>query len=246
MSMLHSRYTAVRSRILELHNILEHRVFGVWVAPKTLMSTDQLRDRYEIKQEGYANDTGFYNDPQLRQMKIPQILAIMENMSPSMNDLGFNNANVTVTQIYESIQEYIGLWCEIIRNAPEFGSPPRGELKALENLAYMVFPMYKKIKPFQRNSEQRELFKGDADLNARGLAGLAALFSMQRMGTEGSYEISFISHLDDLDSQGTGDFMAANQVTSMGQNFYPPVSISSDSLSRIDAPAGPDDWIFRG
>lgn len=239
--MLHSRYTAVRARILELHNTLEHRVFQVWVAPKTLMTTEQLRGRYEVKQEGYANDTNFYGDPQLRQMKIPQILAIMENMSPSMKDLGFQNANVAVTTIYESIQEYIGLWCELIRNAPEFGSPPRAELKALENLAYMVFPMYKRIKPFQRNAEQRELFKGDADLNSRGLAGLAALFSMQRMGTEGSYEISFISHLDDLDSQGTGDFMAANQVTSMGQNFYP-----SDSLSRIDTPSGPDDWIFRG
>lgn len=244
MKMLYPRYGAVRNRLIELYGILNHNVFGVWVAPKSLMTLEDLRGRYHNNQAGFANDHNYYDEPQLRQMKIPQVLYFLPNIT-SPDELGFNKANETVPLIYESIQEYLSLWCEMIRTVPEFKSPPREELRQLENLAYMLFPLYERIKPFVVNQAIREAGKDDRRQEGQGLASLGMLFTMTPMLNKGiGQEISFVSHLDELEGHENNAYMVDHGVTSPG-NFFP-TRISTDSLTHVEVQQEPNDWIFRG
>jgi hypothetical protein len=244
MKMLYPRYGAVRTRLIELYSILNHRVYGVWVAPKSLMTIDDLRGRYHNNQAGFANDHNYYDEPQMRQMKIPQMLGFLPNIL-SPDELGFQKANETVPNIYESIQEYLKLWCEMIRTVPEFKSPPREELRQLENLAYMLFPSYMKIKPFVTNQAIREAGKDRREHEGMGLASLGMLFTMTPMLNKGiGQEISFVSHLDELDGHENTAYMVDHQAPAPG-NFFP-TRISVDSLSRVEVQQDTNDWIFRG
>lgn len=235
--MTESRYNALRLRVFHLFNILNNRQYELWITPATMMTTEQLRDRYERREEGFANDTTYYSDHQARRMKIPQIISMLPNCTSS-NDLGFRNANDAVVEIYESIQEYISLWCELRVNAPEFPTPPDEELRYLESLAYYIFPMYKKIKPFKMNDEIRRQLIQDQALNRKGLTGLGMLFGYSAKVEE----ISFISHLDSLSTNNlmsVESFMDDRQVASTIR--------ASDSLGMIETVNHDDsDWLFRG
>jgi len=245
MKMLYPRYGAVRARLIELHSILNHRVYGVWVAPKSLMSMDDLRERYHNNQPGFANDHGYYEEPQLRQMKVPQILGFLGNLL-GPQDLGFQKANDAVPSIYESIQEYLALWCEMIRTVPEFKAPPREELRQLEGLAYMLFPAYSKIKPFTVNQAIRDAGKDNKAQEGMGLASLGMLFTMTPMLNKGTgQDISFVSHLDELEGHENHQYQIDHQAPAPG-NFFPTLKVSSDSLSNLEPVGDTNDWIFRG
>lgn len=234
----HSRYNYVRERIFELFNVINNRAFPLWVAPKSLMDIDQLRGRYEAKQEGYANDAGYYDNHQVRKMTCPQIIDLLPNLT-SPDDLGFNNANEVVPEIYESIQEYLMLWCEITTNAPEFSTPPMQELRWLESLAWYLFPMYKRIKPFVLDDDIDKQIKTERALNRVGLAGLSMLFSLSKQ----KGEISFVSHLDGL--QDSSDFISVDTFLGEQRPTMTP-SVVVDSLSQLEAPPEHSEWIFKG
>lgn len=239
----HSRYSYVRERIFELYNIIAHRSFPVWIAPRSMMSLEQLRDRHEYTQEGFANDVDFYNTQQLRHMKIPQIVDLLEHIT-SPNDIGFTNANKVVVEIYETIQEYIRLWCEIITSNMGFQSPPRTELRALESLAYLIFPVYKAVKQFTINQNNRERFRNDTALEQRGLAGFGVLFAMGSMGTPTEpNEYSFVSYLDDLESATSTDFIVDGPST--GPTFLGGTSLV-DTIAKLDRDDSDNNWIFKG
>lgn len=245
MTMPFTRYSYVRERLIFLFNILNNRVYPVWIAPRTMMSLDQLRDREEYRQDGFANDTEFYNTQQLRQMRVPQVLDILENVT-STTDLGFGNANKSVVEIYESIQEYIRLWCEIINTNVGFSTPPREELRLLESLAYLIFPTYKAIKPFITYQNNHERFKGDNDLNKKGLAGFAMLFSTPGIqGPKDQMDYSFVSYLDELDGgMGSGNFVPMESINT-GPTFLTGSSLA-DSISKLDRDDSENSWIFKG
>lgn len=235
----HSRYNQIRERIFFLYNIINNRAFPTWIAPKTLMDIDQLRGRYESKQDGYANDAGYYDNHQNRKMTCPQIIDILPNLTTA-DDLGFSNANVVVPQIYESIQEYIALWCEITNNAPEFKTPPMYELRWLETLAWHLFPMYKRIKPFIIDNDIEKQMLTDKALNRRGLVGLSMLFDY----TKKKGEISFVSHLDGLQDR---DFVTSDSFLAGADRPIMPSSAVVDSLSKLESNDSlTADWIFRG
>ena len=234
----HSRYNYARERIFELFNIINNRAFPLWIAPKTLMDIDQLRDRYEGKQEGYANDAGYYDNHQIRKMTCPQIIDILPNLT-SADDLGFNNANEVVPEIYESIQEYLTLWCEIITHAPEFKSPPMQELRWLESLAWYLFPMYKRIKPFVLDDDVEKQMNTEKALNKVGLAGLAMLFNYSKQ----KGEISFVSHLDGL--QDSSDFVSVDSFLADQRPTMTPSAVV-DSLSQLETSSESSEWLFRG
>lgn len=246
--MLDARYEVVRARLIELYNILSFQTYPVWIAPETLMTTEQLRGRYEQRNEGFANDVNYFTEPQLRELRIPKLMGMLENID-SHEKLGFSNANRVVVEIYESIQEYLSLWCEIIRtNCWRY--PPMEELRKLENIAYLIYPKYKVIKPFKVNQEIREKYRDDAMHNAQGLMGMGALFMMHRMGTgKGEEDYSFVSHLDDLNS--APEFLPS---TNYQQNQAPgwfnhaPASTSpmGDSLLSPEVKGGNPDWLFDG
>lgn len=237
MSLSHSRYNYVRERIFKLFNVLNNRLYPVWIAPKTTMSIDDLRNRYERREEGFANDATFYDDHQKRKMSIPALIDILPNVT-SPGDIGFDNANKNVVEIYESIQEYIALWCEIHNNAPEFSTPPITELRYLETLAYFLFPGYKKIKPFVLENDIEKQIAQDRAVNKVGLMGLGMLFSYSKQ----KQDISFISHLDALQKT---EYVSADEY--MHQPVVPNSALVMDSLSRIESSDNTvTDWLFRG
>lgn len=238
MSMTQSRYMHLRERAFFLYNILNNRMYGVWVAPKTLMSLEEIRDRSITVNEGSIPDANYFNEYQIRKMTVPSIIDLLPNvMGP--NDLGFHDAGVAVTEIYESVQEYIALWCEITTHAPEFKTPPLTELRYLETLAYHIFPLYKKIKPYKVDADIERQLRDDKALNRRGLLGLGVLFGYNKnMG-----EISFVSHLDALNAQD--EFVGTDQFIQNAPNI--PMPGLADSLAQLES-STPDatEWLFRG
>lgn len=237
--MSHSRYNQIRDRVFFLFNILNNRAYPVWIAPKTLMDIDQLRSRYESKQEGYANDAGYFDNHQVRKMTCPQMIDILPNLTGA-EDLGFNNANHVVPEIYEAIQEYITLWCEIINNAPEFSTPPIQELRWLESLAWYLFPIYKRLKPFVIDNDIEKQMITDRALNKQGLMGLSMLFSYNKQ----KGEISFVSHLDALQEQ---DFITSDSMLAGPDRPVQPSTAVMDSLVHLESnTTETSEWLFRG
>lgn len=233
-----SRYNAIRSRLLVLFNILNNRLFEVWLTPQMMMSLEDMRDRPEYTQEGFANDTGYYTEYQNRHMKIPMIIDILPNMA-SEADIGFNNPTRVIPEIYESIQEYLQLWCELYRKAPEFPCPPMEELRKLELLAYTLFGQYKRIKPYQERREQRMAFKNSQAADKRGVLGLMALLGMKAMGHNDQDGISFISHLDEIHGNVISDDLSFNHHPVITQKAV------VDSLAAPTKQADLGEWIFN-
>ena len=174
MAMTLSRYREVREKLVKLYRILSYQTFPVYITPTALMSVEELRTRPMYSREGFANDVDYYSRHELRHMQIPNIIDIIPNLT-SENDIGFQNPNESLVMIYESIQEYIALWVEIMRDAPEFQHPPIEELRSLEDLAYLVYGGYEKIKPYLNRMSDYRAYEDDKVLKARGLGGLVAL-----------------------------------------------------------------------
>lgn len=237
--MSHSRYNQIRDRIFFLFNIINNRAFPAWIAPKSLMDIDQLRERYESRQEGYANDAGYFDNHQVRKMTCPQMIDILPNLT-GPDDLGFNNANKVIPEIYESLQEYIMLWCEIMNHAPEFSTPPIKELRWLESLAWYLFPMYQRIKPFVVDYDIEKQMITDRALNKVGLTGLAMLFDYNKQ----KGEISFVSHLDALQEQ---DFVTSDALLAGPDRPAQTSSAIMDSLTHLESnTTETSEWLFRG
>lgn len=238
MSMSQSRYEFLRNRANELFNILNHRGYEVWIAPRTTMSIEQLRDRYELKREGFANDTDFFSTPQKRIMKVPQLIDILPNISSlSKSEIGFGRPNYAVVEIYETIQEYIALWCEFLNNAPEFGSPPRSELRLLEGLAFYLFPLYKEIKPFRQKQDVIQQMRDERAVNKVGLMGLSMLFNYSGVDDD----FSFVSHLDALEGKNH------HSDPDMGNGYIPtPPRGLTDGLGSLPMADTTTEWIFKG
>lgn len=239
MSMTQSRYMFIRERAFFLYNILNNRMYGIWVAPKTLMTLEEVRNRGVSNNEGSLADHNYFNEFQLRRMNIPAIIDILPNVM-HQDDIGFENAGDTVLEIYESIQEYISLWCEIIVNAPEFKTPPKSELRYLEALAYHIFPLYKSIKPYKVDNDLQKQIREDESLNRKGLLGLGILFGFnKKVG-----EISFVSHLDELEA--TPEFVGGGQLFDVPHMQSAPI-VEADSLFKVESTvAATGDWLFRG
>lgn len=243
MSLGLSRYNVIRERIFFLYNILNNRLYKVMVTPTMMMSIDEMRDRPQYYQEDFVNDTTYYEDYQERDLTIPKIIDILPNMV-SERQLGFRDANSAVIEIYESIQEYIQLWCELVNKAPEFNMPPLDELRNLELLAYTIFDDYKSIKGYIDTKHLYAKVKDEEEANKRNLAGLRFLLSLTSMnsGKEPEDGIVFISHLDDF--QGAGYHQASSTL-----NDHPIIAKKAvvDSLSSPESSIhNLGDWTFKG
>ena len=233
--MGHSRYSFLRNRAIKLYNILNNRQYQVWIAPKTMMDLDALRNRDVYTQEGFAPDPTYFDEYQVRKLRIPDMAEFLKNVT-GPNELGFQNPNVAVIEIYESIQEYCALWCEILVDAPEFSGPPMAELRFIEHLAYYLFPMYKQIKPFKTNEALDYQLQTDEALNKRGLLGLGMLFQVGKQ----QEEISFISHLDAFEQRDT-----VSMDNLMAERPFVPSTVPVDSLANIAMNNDTADWVFR-
>lgn len=249
--MLHSRYEWVRERLIELYNVVQHRSYNIWIAPEKLLSLEQLRSRPTYTQEGFANDSDFYSEKQMRSYRIPQMLNLLGNIQ-SVHDFGFDKPTKSIVEIYESIIEYISLWCEIYKNAQEFKTPPFQELRELENFAYILFSEYKRIKPFVKRESNKQMYASDATLESKGLAGLHALFTRVSMhGGKQEGEISFYSHLDEVMPQHAQNLAAAPMWLPKAFDPFTPTysqpiqQAPQDSLFTPEQHASNPNWIFK-
>ena len=250
--MLHSRYEWVRERLIFLYNIVQHRTYKIWIAPEKLMSLDELRGRPTYKQEGFANDEDFYTEKQMRPYRIPQMLNLLGNIQ-SIHDFGFERPTKSIVEIYESIIEYISLWCEIYKNAPEFKTPSFQELRELENFAYILFSEYKRIKPFVKREGNKLLYANDATLESKGLAGLHALFTRISMhGGQQEADISFYSYLDATMPQQAHHVSSAPMYLPQAFDPFSPVFSQSVQTPQHDSLFSPEqmhasnpNWIFK-
>lgn len=240
MSLALSRYNVIRERILFLFNILNNRLYTVCLTPTMLMSIDDLRDRPEYTQEDFLNDAGYYEEYQERTFTIPRIIDILPNMV-SEKQLGFRNANVAITEIYESIQEYLQLWCELHNKASEFPLPPMDELRNLELLAYTLFADYKSIKGYNDTKYLYRSVKDEEEANRRGLMGLMGLMGMNAIGKGDEDGISFISHLDGIQQTNYG-----SSTLSLNDNPIITKKAVVDSLSAPESITNLGDWVFKG
>lgn len=239
MSLPLSRYNFIRERLLFLFNILNNRLYTVFVTPKMLMSIEELRDRPEYTQEGYANDPGQYDEYQERLYKIPQIIDFLPNLV-SEDELAFRDPNHNIVEIYESIQEYLQLWCELFNKAPEFPIPPIDELRNLELLAYTIFAKYRAIKSYLNNSHLYRKVIDEQAANKANLAGLAQLLGMNAIGTgDDRSGINWISHLDEIQP---GDYGAS------GFSDHPILTHKAvaDSLAAPEGVHNLGEWSFKG
>lgn len=240
MSLALSRYNYIRERLIFLYNILNNRLYTVCVKPSMLMSIEELRDRPFYYQEDFVNDTGYYDEYQERKFTIPKIIEILPNLMDGERPR-FRNANEAVTEIFESIQEYLRLWVELVSKANEFQMPPMSELRNLELLAYSVFDDYKAIKGFNDSRHLYRQVKNDEEANRRNLVGLGVLLGMNAVGYGDDTGLSFISHLDAIDgnqySQLSADLSAHPIITKKAV---------TDSLSVPESVHDLGEWVFKG
>lgn len=238
MSLPLSRYNFIRERLLFLFNILNNRLYTVFVTPKMLMSIEELRDRPEYTQEGFVNDPGQYDEYQERLFKIPQIIDFLPNLV-SEDELAFREPNHNIVEIYESIQEYLQLWCELYSKAPEFPLPPMDELRNLELMAYTIFTKYRSIKSFLNNRKFTTTLIDEKAAEKANLMGLAALFGMSGLGAEEKSGINWISHLDGIQpgEYGGGGF---------GDHPILTHKAVADSLASPESVHNLGEWTFKG
>lgn len=227
--MTFARYDFIRNRLIFLYNLVQHRGYRVHIAPEKMMTLEQIRARPTYTQEGFANDHDYYSEMGMRVMRIPMILQYMENLT-SADDLHFERYNKVIVEIYEGLTEYIALWCEVIKNAPDFKAPTFQELRELESLAYLLFNKYKSIKPFVKREADQKTYAQDEQLEGKGLAGFRALFGLPSMvsqtlnGTKDG--ISFYSPLDEL--TGTSSHPSYDTYTGPAAPMYNPAPFNPE------------------
>lgn len=234
MSLSLDRYKELRSRLIYLHKVIEYRVYTVYVTPAMRMTVDQIRDRTEYVQEGFVSDTNYYNEYQPIQLRMGGIIEILPNLAHE-KDLGFMDANKSVVNIFETIQEYLQLWVELRSKAPEFRIPPLNELRNLECLSYSVFPVYKRIKSYLNNAIFRTPVNSEEEAANYAMLTLESLFGMTAIGRNKDNTINFVSHLNHIDGgdelDNAPDVLARLAVSD---------SISKDAVNNLG------NWTFGG
>lgn len=247
------RYTKIREELIESYRKIRYRAYDVWIAPKSLMSVNELRDRGEFAFEGTDGDPDYYTRQEKRQMTMWKMIQNLSNFE-TFEDISFQRPNTDIVDIYETIQTYILNWCTIIRNVPEYGNINLAELKTLENLAYVLFDRYQKIKPFVVGFKQRQENKLNADRSPElkeGLVGLALLLGRQSLLNPQSKfrteDDGFISHVDELKTWMRGGVQDMSPMV-RPQPYLKPVE-TEDSLSSVNSVPQPSgglmDW-YKG
>lgn len=248
-----SRYTQLREELIEGYKKIRYQPYEVWIAPKSLMSVEEVRERSNFQFEGTEGDPGYYERVEKRPLTMWKIIQNLNNFE-SFNDISFQRPNTDIVDIYETIQTYILNWCTIVRHVPEYGRISLHELKTLENLAYVLFDRYRQIKPFVVGFKQRQEDKINATRTTEereGLLGLTMLLSRGAMfNAQAKYRTeddSFVSHVDQLKAWLNGG-LQYEEPKMVPQPHFKPVEVE-DSLSNINnnqsTPTGLLDW-YRG
>lgn len=227
MSLALSRYQHIRERQLYLFNILNNQTFTVFVTPKMLMSLDELRHRDSFANEGVLGDPYYYDEYQERTMTIPMIIDILPNLV-SEKELGFREPNTNITMIYESIQEYLQNWAELVAKETSFKIPPMAELRNLELLAYTIFEAYRGIKETANTQHFYQKQTDEETVKKANLASLSMLLGMNILNHDRNGNVSWISHLDGM--SGNKNY---ESLSDLGSHPLMTHKAATDSLASV-------------
>jgi hypothetical protein len=237
-----SRYNQIREEIFRLYNILNNRLYPVRVTPVMMMTVDQLRNRETFTRDDAIGDPNLYEDYQEIQMECHRIIKILPNLVKE-RDLGFAKPNDHIVEIFESAQNYLRLWVELVTNATEFRPPPLDELRDIEALAYCLYPEYKKIKQYLLVRDSYLTKEDQAKEVEDGFMSLAALFGMMSPGMATKDPLDFISHLEGLGID-TGRSTVTQEDFDVLQSLGPVTSVN-DGLFAAEAPTDLPNWSFN-
>lgn len=187
----YNRYSYLRKRLIELHNIIVHRYYNVRVAPFYRMSRSQLQNREEITFNGSYNDGNYYKRPNNVSLSIVDMIDIIPNLE-RYSLMGLARGEIDIRDIYNTCQDYIECWCEIIRLGT-FNTPPMSELRAIESVSQWVFNYYVEIESYARHARKNKSTDG-------GLSGIASMLlaNTNIQSAEVDDSVKFTSHLDNL------------------------------------------------
>lgn len=187
-----NRYTFLRKRLIELHNVIVHRTYHVRVAPFYRMSRKELQERETITFQGSYYDDGYHKRPGDVNLTIVNMIDIIPNLE-SYTMMGLARGEIDVRDIYTTCQEYLEYWCEIIKYG-NFNHPPMEELRAIESVAQWVFGYYLEIESLVRYRNKNNAPDGS------GLSGIAKLLltSSALLSAPVDDSVRFVSHLDQL------------------------------------------------
>jgi len=229
-----NRYLHIREEIFRLYNILNNRLYPVRVTPVMMMTVEELRNRETFTRDDSIGDYTRYEDYQEIQMECWRIIDILPNLVKE-RDLGFARPNDHIVEIFESAQNYLRYWVELVTNATEFRPPPLDELRDIEALAYCLYPEYKKIKQYLLVRDSYLSKEDQAKQVEDGFLSLAALFGMMSSDQAKKDNLDFISHLEGLGID-TGrstvteeDFSALhsiNQSATVSDGLFAPEQVS--------------------
>lgn len=241
MLTLH-RYNQIREEIFRLYNILNNRLYPVRVTPVMMMTVEELRNRETFTRDDVIGDPTVYEEYSEIQMECHRIIEILPNLVRE-RDLGFAKPNDHIVEIFESAQNYLRLWVELVTNATEFRPPPLDELRAIEALAYCLYPEYKKIKQYLQVRDSYLSKEDKAKEVEDGFMSLAALFGMMSPGLATKDPLDFVSHLEGLGID-TGRSTVTQEDFETLQSLGPVTNVS-DGLFTPEVPSGLPDWTFN-
>lgn len=132
------RYMHVRSELMRLYTVLTEQTFTVIMPASHFLTLKQL----EYLEENPPL-TGFetLDIPTERPFTIARILDAFKIMGGDVR-IDFRYPRKDIPVIYESIQDYIRLWCEIKEAVGYLQTPPIEELEQIEQLARYVYTAY--------------------------------------------------------------------------------------------------------
>jgi hypothetical protein len=237
-----SRYNQIREEIFRLYNILNNRLYPVRVTPVMMMTVEELRNRETFTRDETIADPTRYEDYQEIRMECHRMIEILPNLVKE-RDLGFANPNDHIVEIFESAQNYLRLWVELVTNATEFRPPPLDELRAIESLAYCLYPEYKKIKQYLLVRDSYKTKEEQAQHVEDGFMSLAALFGMTSHDMAKKDSLAFISHLEDLGID-TGRSTVSQEDYDVLQSITP-VNTINDGLFSPEVSSELPNWTFN-
>lgn len=201
-----TRYRALREELIQLYNVLTYQYFYMFFPRSALLSLEELENTE------YRNTTGTYDRtalsrPELQKVTIETLIDVIPNVQ-DFKMIGYRNPKDAIT-IYESVQRYLTLWCDVITELPEFAVPPIKKLYQLESVAEWAFTQYK-IEILMREEAEGKVGDIDSTFPLISLLGGLTTSLNYKKG-----DLSFVSHLDSRLPSGFQSFKPNNLDTLM-------------------------------
>lgn len=191
--MIIQNYPENRKRLIELYTILTKRQYQMVLPRELLLDDEQIEGRYQINRAGVIADNHFFTRPIDMGITIESLIKVIPR-ARTPDSLGFRNPERDGIEVYETVQEYVRLWTEMIKAFPYYPSPSIPELYSLEVVSSWAFPIYSYYK------KRKFVRESNIDPNNGGADTIDSLLNViinnNFLSKEDSAENSFISYTD--------------------------------------------------